>query len=217
MSPSTARILARLTAVGVSAYVGSWLVAGWWTPGYDARTQAISELFALGAPTGPRLLVTVALLVTGAMLVAFGPALDRLLPGTGRAAPVAAMVSGVATMLVPAVPCTAGCPGFGTTLLDSLHLVAAAIGYLTLIAVPLLVARRVRDHDPVLARVSLVLGVVAALGFAVGGSATLPEVGGWIQRGYNTTADLWYVVAGWWLTTRPTPDRTPATAGQPTP
>lgn len=209
MSLSTARTLARLTAVGVMAYVGSWLVAGWWTPGYDARTQAISELFALGAPTGPRVLVQVALLVTGAMLVAFGPALDRLLPGTGRAAPVAAMVSGVATMLVPAVPCTAGCPGFGTTLLDSLHLVAAAVGYLTLIATPLLVARRVRDHDPVLARLSLVIGTLAAIGFVVGTSATFTEVGGWIQRGYNTTADLWYVVAGWWITTRPVTSTAP--------
>ncbi len=217
MSDGTARLLARLTALGVALYVGAWLVAGWWTPGYDARTQAISELFALGSPTGPRLLVSGALVVTGAMLVAFGPALDRLAPGSGRAAPIATMVSGMATMLVPAVPCTAGCPGFGTTVLDSLHLVAAAIGYLALIATPLLTARRVRGHDPVLARVSLVLGTLAAVGFLVGASAMFTDVGGWIQRGYNTVADLWYVVAGLWLARTTSPEPSSPEPSSPTP
>ena len=199
VSARRARWWAGACAVGVVAYVTSWAVAGWWTPNYDPRRQAISELFAIGAPTGPRVLLTVALVATGALLVAFGPALDRLLPGTGRGAPVATMVSGVATMLVPAFPCTAGCPGFGTTTTDSLHLVAAATGYTALILTPLLVARRVRGHDPALARLSVVLGTVAAVGFAVGATAQLQDVGGWIQRGYNTVADAWYVVAGWWL------------------
>jgi len=214
VSAERARRWALLCAVGVVAYVTSWFVAGLWTPNYDARRQAISELFAIGAPTGPRVLVSAALVLTGALLVAFGPALDRLLPGHGRAPTIAAMVSGVATMLVPAFPCTAGCPGFGTTLTDSLHLVAAATGYLTLIATPLLVARRVRDHDPALARLSLVLGLVAAVGFVVGATAQLQDVGGWIQRGYNTVADAWYVVVGVWLARRPAPrpDDVPASA-----
>lgn len=203
VSTNRARWWAGWCAAGVAAYVTSWILAGLWTPGYDARRQAISELFAIGAPAGPRILMTAALLATGALLVAFGPALDRLLPGTGRGAPIATMVSGVATMLVPAFPCTAGCPGFGTTITDSLHLVAAATGYLTLIATPLLVARRVRDHDPRLARISLVLGTIAAIGFVVGATAQLQDIGGWIQRGYNTVADLWYVIAGTWLARRP--------------
>ncbi len=205
VSADRARRWALLCAAGVVAYVTSWFVAGLWTPGYDARRQAISELFAIGAPTGPRVLVSAGLVLTGALLVAFGPALDRLLPGHGRAPTIATMVSGIATMLVPAAPCTAGCPGFGTTLTDSLHLAAAATGYLTLIATPLLVARRVRDHDPGLAQLSLVLGLVAAIAFVVGATAQLQDIGGWIQRGYNTVADLWYVIAGVWLARRPSP------------
>lgn len=217
MSADRARRWALLTALGVVAYVGSWFVAGLWTPGYDARRQAISELFAIGAPTGPRVLVSAALVLTGALLMAFGPALDRLLPGHGRAPSIATMVSGAATMLIPAVPCTAGCPGFGTTTTDSLHLVAAATGYVALIATPLLVARRVGDHDPVLARVSLVLGLVAAAGFVVGATAQLQDVGGWIQRGYNTVADAWYVVVGVWLTRRSAPRHDDVASGAATP
>lgn len=202
VSLTRARHWAAWCAAGVAAYVTSWIVAGLWTPGYDARRQAISELFAIGAPAGPRVLMTVSLLATGALLVAFGPALDRLLPGTGRGAPIATMVSGVATMLVPAFPCTAGCPGFGTTTIDSLHLLAAATGYFALIATPLLVARRVRGHDRTLLILSLALGSIAAIGFVVGATAQLQDIGGWIQRGYNTVADAWYVAAGIWLATR---------------
>lgn len=215
VSASRARWWAGWCAAGVVAYVTSWVVAGLWTPGYDPRRQAISELFAIGAPTGPRVLMTVALVATGALLIVFGPVLDRLLPGTGRGAPIATMVAGVATMLVPVLPCTAGCPGFATTTIDSLHLLAAATGYLALIATPLLAAARVRHHDPMLAGVSVALGSLAAIGFVMGATAQLQDVGGWIQRGYNTVADLWYVVVGIWLARRgpPRPDLTPADAG----
>ncbi|MBY5161173.1 DUF998 domain-containing protein [Salsipaludibacter albus] len=203
MSPARARLLGRLTVVGVSFYVGAWLVAGWWTPGYDPVTQAISELFALGAPAGPRWLVTIALVVTGLLLVAFGGALEVLLPGTGRAAPIACAVSGVATLLIPLAPCSPGCPGFGTTPTDSAHLLFAATGYVALIATPLLAAWRVRDDDRRLAVVSVAFGLVATIGFVIGASAQFQEVGGLVQRVYNTTADAWLVVAGLWLTRGP--------------
>lgn len=209
MSDRTARLLAGLTVVGVAGYVGAWIVAGWWTPGYDPVVQAISELFAIGAPTGPRVLMAVALVVTGLMLVVFGFALEVLLPGSGRAAPVACSVSGVATVLVPVAPCTSGCPGFGTTTTDSLHLLVAATGYLALIATPLLTAWRVRHEDRGLAIASTVFGVVAAIAFAVGASARFEEVGGLLQRVYNTTADAWLVFAGLWLVRRRPPGSTP--------
>ncbi len=208
MSLRTARRLGRLTVAGVAFYVGSWLVAGWWTPGYDPATQAISELFALGAPTGPRVLLTTSLVVTGVLLVAFAWALDVLLPGTGRAAPIACALSGAMTVAITLAPCTAGCPGFGTTTTDSLHLLFAATGYLALIATPLLAAWRVRHDDRALAVVSLAFGVVAAVGFLAGASAQWQSVGGLLQRGYNTTADAWLVVAGLWLARR----RAPTTA-----
>lgn len=198
MSIATARRVMALTVVGVSAYVGSWLVSGWLIDGYDPMTQAISETFAIGAPTATRVVMTAALVATGVLLMAFGPALDRLAPGTGRLPMWTSIVSGMATVGIAAAPCTAGCPGFASTRLDALHVVAASVGYVALIATPLATAWRVWAHDPMLGRTSLAMGTAAALLFVV--AATL-DVGaqGLVQRGYNTIADAWYVVAGLWV------------------
>lgn len=187
-----------MTVVGVSAYVCSWVVSGFLIDGYDPMAQAISETFALGAPVATRVLMTVALMATGILLIAFGPALHRLAPGTDRLAMWTSITSGVATVLVAAAPCTAGCPGFATTRLDAMHVVLASIGYVALIATPLATAWRVWPHDPTLGRISLAMGAAAAMLFVV---ATTVDLGtqGLVQRGYNTIADAWYVVAGLWL------------------
>lgn len=198
MSSATARRVMGMAAVGVSAYVGAWLVSGLVIDGYDPMTQAISETFAVGAPPVTRILMSVALVATGLLLVAFGPALDRLAPGSGRLAMGTSMVSGVATVLIVATPCTAGCPGFATTPLDAAHVVVASVGYVALIATPLALARRVWDHDRALARVSLAMGSAAALLFVVGTTVDLGAQG-LVQRSYNTIADAWYVVAALWL------------------
>lgn len=205
MTVATARRVMAMTIVGVSAYVGSWLVSGWLIDGYDPVAQAISETFAIGAPTASRVLMTAALVATGVLLIAFGPALDRLAPGTGRLPMWTSIVSGAATVLIAAAPCTAGCPGFAASRLDAMHVVFASVGYVTLIATPLATARRVWAHDPVLARISLAMGATAAVLFVV---ATTVDLGaqGLVQRGYNTIADAWYIVAGVWLL-RATADR----------
>ncbi len=193
-----ARRILGATVLGVSAYVASWLVSGLLIDGYDPTTQAISETFAIGAPTITRVLMSVALVATGMLLVAFGPAVDRLAPGTGRAVVWTSAVAGGATMLIAAAPCTAGCPGFGTTPIDSAHTLLAGLGYIALIATPLVVAWRVRTHDPVLARLSWAFGLTAAVVFTLGLTATF-DSGGLVQRTYNTIADAWYVVAGLWI------------------
>jgi len=180
---------------GVTFYIAAWAVAGILIPGYDPLRQAISETFALGAPFGPAMLVRVALALSGTALVAFAWALDRGLPGTGRAGPVVCAISGVLTVLVVVFPCTAGCPGVGASFTDTMHVVVAGGGYLTLLATPVLVAVRVRSHTPVFAWWSLLLGGLALLGFAARnlGLEVLP---GLQQRAFNTIADAWYVVAG---------------------
>ncbi len=193
--PTWAVVVAVLSALGVVAYVTSWAVAGVWTPGYDATRQAISELFAQDAPTGPRTLVATALVATGVGLVAYAPALHRGLPGVGLAGPLAVAVSGVATVGVALAPCSAGCPGFGTTASDSAHTLTAGVGYLTLIVAPLLFARRVRPELPRFATVSSVIGAVALVGFAVRYGGLVTAAGGLQQRVMNTVADLWYVLA----------------------
>ncbi len=182
-------------ASGVGAYVGAWLLAGLWTPGYDATRQAISELFALGAPVGPATLLRIVLIVSGMLTLGFAVALDRGLPGHGRAPAISAAISGATTALVVAVPCSSGCPGFGASLTDTLHVVVAGTSYATLVATPLLVARRIRGHNDRFARVSLVLGGFALLGFVVRNLGIGDPIGGLQQRVFNTTADLWYVLA----------------------
>jgi hypothetical protein len=193
---STGIVVAAVVGMlGVTFYVAAWAVAGMLTPDYDPLRQAISETFAIGAPTVPATLVRVSLVVSGVALVAFGWALEHGLPGTGRAGPVVCAVSGVLTVLVAVFPCTAGCPGVGASFTDTMHVVVAGGGYLTLLVTPLLVARRVRDHAPVFARWSRALGGLALLGFATRnlGVDVLP---GLQQRAFNTIADAWYVVAG---------------------
>lgn len=192
--PLAVRVIAMLGVAGIVGYIAAWAVAGIVTPGYDPLRQAISETFAIGAPLVPATLVRVSLVVSGAALVAFGWALDHGLPGRGRAAPVSCVVSGVLTMLVVAVPCTAGCPGVGTSLTDTLHAVVAGGGYLALLLTPLLAAVRVRDHAPRLARWSVALGGTALVGFLVRnlGVEVLP---GLQQRVFNTLGDAWYLVA----------------------
>lgn len=196
MERSTGIVVTAIAGMlGVTFYVVSWAVAGVLTPDYDPLRQAISETFALGTPIVPATLVRVSLVVSGLALVAFAWALDRGLPGTGRAGPVVCAVSGVLTVFVVAFPCTAGCPGAGASFTDSMHVVVAGGGYLALLVTPILVALRVRGHMPVFARWSLALGGLALLGFLVRslGVEVLP---GLQQRTFNTIADAWYVLAG---------------------
>lgn len=196
MQRSTGIMVAAVAGMlGVTFYVGAWAVAGIVTPDYDPWRQAISETFAIGAPTGPATLVRLSLVVSGIALVAFGWAMEHGLPGTGRAGPVVCAVSGVLTVLVVAFPCTAGCPGFGASTTDTMHVVVAGGGYLSLLVTPVLVGLRVREHTPVFARWSLALGGLALVGFATR-NLGLEALPGLQQRTFNTIADVWYVVAG---------------------
>lgn len=180
--------------VGVSWYVASWAVAGWLTPGYDAARQAISELFAIGAPTVPSVLVGSSLVGSGLALIGFGAALHRGLPGTGLAGPALATISGVMTVLVVAFPCSPGCPGAGASPTDTMHTLVAATGYLALILAPLAMAIRVRHHDPGLAAWSMLLGGVALAGFVLRALGVAEGLAGLQQRTFNTVADAWYVM-----------------------
>jgi hypothetical membrane protein len=188
--------LLRTGIAGVALYVTTWFVLGVVREDYDPLQQAISELFAIGAPRGQALLLAVVLAVTGALLVPFGLVLDRVLPGSGRLGPVLVVVSGVGTFLVAFAPCTAGCPGVGASTTDTLHVVFAGGGYLALVTAPLAVARRTWRVAPGLARISLALGLAASIGFLVR-NLGLDAYGGLQQRVFNTTADVWLAVAAW--------------------
>ncbi len=188
------RLLLWCTVVGVVAYVATWFVLGLLADDYDPLRDAISQLFDLGAPAWQRRTLAGVLLVTGVALLPVGPVLDRVLPGTGRLGPLLAVVAGLGTTAVAFFPCTAGCPGAGTSFTDTMHVVLAGGGYVGLVLAPLAFAWRLRGtawRD--LAVAGLVLGGLATAGFVVR-NLGVDALGGLQQRVFNTLADAWYVI-----------------------
>lgn len=192
--PRWVRTALRFAVVGVTGYVTSWLVAGLLRDGYAPTQQAISELFAVGAPAVPRTLVVGGLVVSGLAFLVLAPTLDRVLPGRGRLGPVLVALAGVGTVAIVAAPCTAGCPGAGATSTDTWHVIWAGVGYGGLTSAPLAVAWRVRHADPLLARWSWRLGGVALGLFVVHLTGVVPVASGLQQRTFNTVADAWYLL-----------------------
>lgn len=187
--------VAVLGVAGVLAYIGTWVSGGILWEGYDPTRQAISELFAIGAPVGTRLPLSIGLAVSGVGLAAFGWAMHVGLPGRGLLGPALAVLSGVMTVAVVFFPCTSQCPGAGSSFTDTMHVVTAGTGYVALMLAPLAMGWRVRDHLPGLAMASWVLGGGALALFLARTAGFAPEYSGLQQRIFNTTADLWYVVA----------------------
>ncbi len=175
--------------------VATWAIGGVVWEGYDPTRQAISELFAIGAPTATRAPLSAGLVASGIGLVAFGWAMDVGLPGRGRLGPWLAVLSGVMTVAVVFFPCTAGCPGYGTTFTDSMHVLTAGSGYVALMLAPLAMAWRLRDHLPWLSVAGWVLGGGALVLFVVRTAGFGTDSSGLEQRIFNTTADAWYVLA----------------------
>lgn len=196
--PAPRRWVARvavLGVLGVVAYIAAWTIGGLVWDGYDPTRQAISELFASGAPAHTRVPLSVSLVASGLGLVAFGWAMDVGLPGRGRTGPALAVLSGVMTVAVAFFPCSSGCPGAGASTTDLLHVVTAGSGYVALMLAPLAVAWRVRHHVPGLAVAGLALGGGALVLFLARTLGFAPGAPGLQQRVFNTMADAWYVVA----------------------
>ena len=126
--PGTDRRLALGGIVGPAAFIGSWAVLGARLPGYDPTQDAISRLAAEGAPD--QAWMTAGFVAFGVGVPLFGLVLRDELDGPAWATAIA---TGLATLGVAAFPLD-GWAG------DVPHGVAAAIGYLTLAATPLLAA-----------------------------------------------------------------------------
>src|SRR5688500_6922534 len=90
---------------GPTAFIASWLIAGWLREGYDPVNDAISRLAELGAPN--RWIVSTGMVTFGGACLLFAPRLNR--PASSVLS-----VAGVASLVVAAFPCTEGCPGPGT-------------------------------------------------------------------------------------------------------
>lgn len=208
--PRLVATVAVLGVAGVLAYVATWAVGGLLWEGYDPTRQAISELFAQQAPARVRLPLSIGLVLSGVGLVAFGWALHVGLPGRGLVGPMLAVLSGVMTVAVVFFPCTAECPGYGTSTIDTLHVLTAGTGYVALMLAPLAIGWRVRHDLPGLATTSWVLAGGALVLFLARTAGFASEWSGLQQRVFNTTADLWYVVAAVVLVRRSSGSRAPA-------
>lgn len=188
--------------VAVVLYVAGWAVAGGLRGDYDPVEQAISELFAHGAPWPSRGLVLVGLVLSGAAFLWLAPALHRTLPGRSRLGPALVVLAGVGTLGAVAAPCTDGCPGAGTTMTDTWHTVMAGFGYGALVLAPLAFGWRVRRSLPTLGRWSAILGVAGLVLFGAYVLGIVEAAPGLQQRVFNTVADAWYVFVAVWLLRR---------------
>jgi hypothetical protein len=174
------RLRALGGVIGPVVFVGTWARAGAATTGYSPVDDAISDLAAVGAST--RVAMSVAFVVYGLGLVAFGSALRDL---GERPAAVAAVVTGVATIGVAATPLD-GWAG------DGLHGACAGIGYAALVALPLLAARSHAVNGRRGWAFASVLTAVATGGCLV--ASTFTTHNGLWQRLGLTVGDTWIVV-----------------------
>jgi hypothetical membrane protein len=173
------RALAAGGVVGPALFVGAWASAGARTPGFSAVDDAISDLAAVGAST--RVLMTAGFVGFGLGLIAFGAALRDQLDGPAW---IAAVVTGASTIAVAATP-LGGWSG------DGVHALFAGVGYVSIVALPLLAARPIsRRGARAWARASVAMGAVA--GACLLASTLGPAHGLWQRLGL-TIGDVWIV------------------------
>jgi hypothetical protein len=166
-------------------FVGSWALAGATTSGYSPVDDAISDLAAVDAST--RVPVTVSFVLFGFGLFAFGFALRAALGGRAW---IAALATGVCTIGVAATPLR-GWSG------DDLHAVFASLGYVAIVAIPLLAAPALAGTGRRRAALASVLAAAVSAICLV--ASTFGVAHGLWQRLGLTVADAWIVVMASWL------------------
>jgi hypothetical protein len=128
-----ARLALACGVLGPASFVTAWAVCGALREGYDPVDQAISQLAREGTPG--RLGMTAGFVGFGVLVPVFAQRLPGLVGG-GRALRAAATVAGLSTLGVAALPLQEVEGGTG----DTLHAVAAGLGYLAMAATPALAA-----------------------------------------------------------------------------
>lgn len=166
------------------AFVTAWAALGAGARGYDPTRDAISRLAALGAPTRPAM--TAGLLALAAGMGLYGVALRPRRPSPLWLLPVA---NGAFTLAIAALPLGGR--------FDTAHGAAAALGYLTLAAIPVIAGRR---------PLSIAIGVASALCLVL--TVLAGDRDGLFQRLGLTIAQAWVVVSALALLRSPTPSST---------
>ena len=166
-----------------ASFIGAWAVCGALREGYDPVTEAISQLAREGTPD--RLGMTAGFVGFGLLLPVFAQRLPALV-GAGTALRVTATVAGVSTLAVAALPLQREAGGTG----DTLHAVAAGVGYLGMVATPALAVRPLRQAGRRTAsRVSIAVSAVSAA--ALVRSVTQGPTGVFQRIGLGVV-DLWF-------------------------
>lgn len=182
------RKVGRVGAVGLVAgpvaFVGAWVLAARGIAGYSYVRDAISRTAAVDAPD--RGLMTAGFLTYSVGVGLGALALREALPGRAW---VAAAVSAAGTAGVALAPLDV------SDTVDTLHGVAATIGYAGLAATPLLAARPLADAGATrAAKASITMGVVIAAALAA--TVVASDASGLAQRVGLTTGDAWLIAAG---------------------
>jgi hypothetical protein len=179
--------------LGPPAFVAAWAGLGAGAARYDPTRDAISRLAALGAPTRPGM--TAGLVALGAGMALYGLAVRPHPTWT------LAVANGVTALAVAALPLGGA--------VDTAHGVSAALGYVTLTAIPVVASPRL---PPRWARLSVAIGVASA-GCLV--ASALADRAGLLQRLGLTMAHAWIVVSAVGLVRSPTSSSTTPPAGGP--
>ncbi len=167
--------------IGPVAFVGAWATGAVLTSvEYSVATDAISRLAAVGSDV--RWLMTAGFIIFGVGLMAFATALRCRLDGWAWAA---AGATGAIALVVAAAPLDR------SDNVSTLHGIAAAAGYVALVATPLLAARPLRrcGHE-LLALSGSVCGALAIVALAI---SAAPAPTGLFQRTGLTLVDAWIV------------------------
>lgn len=178
-----ARNTAWFGVVGPTAFVAAWVIGAVVTEReYSSVDDAISRLAAVGADT--RTLMTAGMVVFGAAVSTYAVALRRAWQSRAW---VAAATTGIATLCVAALPLD------HSDLVDRLHGLAAAIGYVSLAALPIIAARPLLAADErTLARAGIALGAVSALALPL---SLFVDANGLFQRIGITATDAWIIAS----------------------
>jgi hypothetical protein len=166
--------------VGPVVFVAAWVVAGWRAAIYSPTDEAISELAAVGAST--RVLMTAGFVAFAVGVGMFAVGCRRLLPGWSWPA---LLLAAVATFGAAVFPLSGND-------FDAAHGAFAGVGYLGLVAAPLLAAPDFRRAGRQVWMWSSL--AVAATGALCLVASVLVGANGLAQRLGLTMVDIWIVV-----------------------
>ncbi len=175
-------------------------IIGALTPGYDPRSDFISELGAPGAPFAA--LMSYGVFVPVGVLWAIAAVLlwRALPPGAmGAAGSILLLANAISYAGAGIFPCDAGCPGEGT-FDQMMHNFSGALGYfLTPPALALIGAHLMAKGRAAIGALTLAVAAMSGLSFLAMASNLEGETAGLLQRLADYPLFVWMLIAAFFL------------------